>query len=64
MACFTHSADSHLSLNCITMTERPGFNLFCHIDDAGGKDIGHSASGVGVGTMVFGFEVVRLCSSA
>ena len=60
MAHFARSADLHPSLsNCITMPERSSFNLFCCTGDVGGWDIGHS--GDGVGKVVFGFEVMRLC---
>ena len=61
MAHFTCSADSCLSSSNRIMTpERSGFNLFCSTGDVGGWDIGHG-SGDGVGKVVFGFEVARLC---
>ena len=61
MACFAHSANSHpSSSNCVMTPERSGFDLFCCTGDVGGWDIGHG-SGDGVGKVVFGFEVARLC---
>ena len=61
MAHFACSANScPLSSNHIMMTERSGFDLFCCTGDVGGWDIGHG-SGDGVGKVVFGFEVARLC---